>query len=331
LAGRSSGGDIRRYPAGKGIRKLARYAAQVVPTWGRVAELVIGAVVACAIWFPASAHLDGMKMGGAAVYYAVTQQDYDTAKKYLSSAAKLDPYSSEYALNLARIAYFQYQETAKGEYIHEAKLYIDAARRLRPTDIEDTQVRAGILSDLGFLDESVEEYSPLLKLVPLSRDVYEAYARLAIEAAVQHGEDFLAASAGVKSGGGADSANQAAFHKRKLQGYVASVLELPETMAVRKARITGLYAEYWNPKNLDPSPAMNLYLGQACYLAGDGDGAVKYLSSALSHSPSRETASAWLHCVSLNTGKPLTVKLPVVPDPETVKKIEPMWGLAAEK
>ncbi len=333
LTGRSSGADraLQRYPSGKGIQRLTRYAVQIIPTWRRAAELIIGAAVACALWIPASAHLDGMKMGGAAVYYVVTKQDYDTAKKYLYSAAKLDPHSSEYALNLARIAYFQYKETGKDEHRNEAKLYIDAARRLRPGDITDIQVRAGILNDLGFLDESVEEYSPLLTLVPLSRDVYEAYARLAMEAAMQHGEKFLAASAIEESGGSGDAANQAAFHKRKLQDYVASVLKLPEAMAVRKARITGPYAEYWNPKNLDPSPRMNLYLGQACYLAGDGDGAVKYLSSALSDSSSRETASAWLQCVSLRTGKPLPVKLPVTPDRETVKKIEPMWGLGAGK
>lgn len=324
-----AGKALQRYASGKGMRKLSRYAAQILPTWRRAAELIIGAAVACAIWFPASAHLDGMKMGGAAVYYAVTKQDYDTAKKYLYSAAKLDPYSSEYALNLARIAYFQYKETGKDEHRNEAKLYIDAARKLRPTDIRDIQVRAGILNDLGFLDESVEEYSAMLKLVPLSRDVYEAYSRLAMEAAIQHAEKFLAASGASAASG--DAANQAAFHKRKLEEYVASVLQLPETMAVRKARITGLYAEYWDPKNLDPSPRTNLYLGQACYLAGDGDGAVKYLSSALSDSSSRETASAWLHCVSLNTGKALTVKLPIVPDPETVKKVKPMWGLAAGK
>lgn len=329
VSGRASGTGKAIYLPGKGIQKLTRYAAQIVPTWRRAAELVTGLAVACAIWFPASSHLDGMKMGGAAVYYAVAKQDYDTAKKYLYSAAKLDPHSSEYALNLARIAYFQYKETGKEEHRNEAKLYVEAARRLRPTDIKDIQVRAGILSDLGFLDESADEYSPMLKLVPLSRDVYEVYARLAMAAAIRHAEEFLAA--GGKSAGTGDAANQAAFHLKKLQDYVAEVLKLPQAMAVRKARITGLYAEYWNPKNLDPSPRMNLYLGQACYLAGDGDGAVKYLSSALSDSSSRETASAWLHCGSLNTGKALTVKLPVVPDPETVKKIEPMWGLAARR
>lgn len=327
VTGRSSGAGRAIYPSGKGIQKLIRYAAQFIPTWRRAAELMIGLAVACAVWFPASSHLDGMKMGGAAVYYAVAKQDYDTAKNYLYSAAKLDPHSSEYVLNLARIAYFQYKETGKDEHRNEAKLYVEAARRLRPTDIKDIQVRAGILSDLGFLDESVEEYSPMLKLVPLSRDVYETYARLAMEAAIQHGEELLAASG--ESAGSGDAANQAAFHRRKLQDYVAGVLKLPEAMALRKARITGVYAEYWNPKNLDPSPRMNLYLGQACYLAGDADGALAYLSSALSDSSSRETASAWVQCVSLNTGKALTVKLPVAPDPEAVEKIEPMWGLAA--
>ena len=314
--------------SGKGMRKVVNYVAQVVPTWRRAVELLMGVAVVCAIWFPSAAHLDGMKLGGTAVYYAVTQQDYETAKKYLTSAAKLDPYSSEYALNLARVAYFQYKDTSKEEYRNEAKLYIQAAHALRPDDVEDIQVRAGILSDLGFLDEAADEYSPLLKLVPLSRDAYEGYARLAMEAATRHAEDFLALAGAAGSG---DAMNQAAFHSKKLQEYVSAVLELPEAIAVRKARITGLYAEFWNPANLDPSPATNLYLGQACYLAGDGDGALKYLASALNDPSSKETAAAWLYCTSLNTGKALEVKLPAVPDQETVRKIDRMWGLAAAR
>lgn len=306
--------------------EAGRAVSDRVPSWRHTAEIVFGAALACAVLLPSTSHLQGMKQGAAGVYYAVQFQDYEASRDALTAARRRDPWSSEYVLNLARLAYFQYAESGEDKYREEALARLEEARKLRPDDIEDVQVRAGILKELGAVDEAAAEYAHLVRLLPLSRDVYEAYASEAMEAALSHADQYVTTSSSAVS---PEFRTQAEAHRKRVREYAAEVLKLRETMAFHKAAVTGVYAEYWNPRMMDPTPKMSLYLGQACYLVGDAEGALKYLSAALNDASARQEAAAWLVSLEAQTGKPLQVKLPVAPDPKVVSRVKPFWGLGA--
>ena len=270
-------------------------------------------VLAACLIVPTNRYYRGMAHGSAGVY-AVATGDKQEGMKHLHEAMKLDPHTSSYAFDVARIFTNEYLQTGNPGDANLAVSYLDVARKKDPLDYNDRNTESLFLIALDRWDEAADVCLELTEMLPLDVTVYEFMAETTSRALILQAAQ-------------AKQAPENQEHLSKITEYVGRLMDIPRRLSCRQARVTGLYAQVWNPDRLDLTRPLSLALGQAYFLQGDLEAAVEHLSFAGGESKLQNEASNWLRAMAIATGKAVTLPSGGETDEQIALSIAPLYGM----
>lgn len=219
---------------------------------------LIGTLAAAALFYPGFRFYSA-GMAGAEGAQALAAKHLEKARGFYEQANRLDPFTASYAVDLAQI--WAAQAVAEDDAIAHYRA-IELAREAAKAEPFNASVRSTLINVYSVLKEydlMAAEAETLQKANPLLAPHYEILARARFDAAQSH----------LKLG----KENQA----RK---YLREIVKMPRELP---------------PAISEPTPVLNLVVGEASYLLGDFQEAEKFLN--LAHQGSKEKireANLWL-------------------------------------
>ncbi len=302
-------------------KKQGRYAQP--SGFSQSKHLVDGALIVClalVIMIPANRYFQGMVYGSQGMY-EMSQGNFAGGREYMAKAMQYDPYTSSYAIDIARTYIQQFFVTNDAQDAEKAKAYLEQAMEISPYSLDTKVTCFRLLHAMGYYDEAANIAYEVSHMIPLDIQYYESLADTAKTALVNHAAQIVSLNL---------SGEEKDLHIEAMKKYADWIKDIPNRLEERKARVTGLHEKMWDPNNLNPTPVIHLALGQVYFLEGNAELSAENLSLAAANADLLEETGNWLS--ALRTVSQVQVTLPegIQIDDEAVQAIARLFGLMAK-
>lgn len=311
-------GDKEEEKAPTKTKKQGRYAEP--SGFSQRKHLIHGALIVClalVIMIPANRYFEGMVYGSYGMY-EMSQGNFPSGREYMARAMQYDPYTSSYAIDVARTYIQQFFATNDVQDAEKAKAYLEQAMEISPYSLDTKVTCFRLLHAMGYYDEAADIAYEVSHMIPLDIQYYESLADTAKTALVNHAAQIASLNL---------SGEEKDLHIGTMKKYADWIKDIPNRLEERKARVTGLHEKMWNPNKLNPTPVIHLALGQVYFLEGNAELCAENLSLATANADLLEETGNWLS--ALRTVSQVQVTLPegIQTDDEAVQAITHLFGL----
>ncbi len=285
--------------------------------WRHLLDAFSLVVLAVIIMVPAGKYYKGMAYGSIGVQEFYKRNEHD-GQDFMYKAINYDPHTSTYAMDIA-VSYFrEYKETQNPGTAKLAKTLLEFARRQNPYNLADRVAEFELLFSAGLYDDATDVAYEITEMIPLDIKSYEHLALSAKEAMMTHGA--LVLSQGIQ-----DQSKQE--HTDAVRRYADLIKEIPARLERQKVGITGVYAQMWNPKQLDVTQPIALALGQVHFLEGNFEACVENLTLASKKADLENQAGTWLRALAMATQTNVALPEGAEPNEGEAQAAAIMYGL----
>jgi tetratricopeptide (TPR) repeat protein len=278
--------------ASLGGRRLMR-PAPVAKQAGKMNGWVAGtgvALMSLALMIPPYFLQKGAWYGGLGAA-ALARNDFYTSIKLYEQARRFDPFTASYSMDMgqayAAMALLERREGAKAQALAE----FDEARQLEPFNLTHRLKEIETLTCLGEVSRALSTSQEVVGMLPLDVQVYETFAKLSVVSYMRMARE---GSSGEGQDGGMPSGAAA---------LLVEVTGIPAKLEALQALVPDIYREKSNSEKLNPTPYLNMYVGQAYYLEGDLQRAIAFFDKALADKSKPLEAQAWMTATHILAGQ----------------------------
>jgi O-antigen ligase/tetratricopeptide (TPR) repeat protein len=206
---------------------------------------------------------------------ALKQKDAQRWVDCLERAARLDPFTASYRVNLAQALLpnaSDKEETASLK-LRLLVQQLDEAERMEPNSVKVQGAVCSLYFSIGRFDKAQNVAERLVTINPWDKNNYEARGRTS----VYQGLYLLERK----------EENQA-------ETYLVRAFDLPAAVEKQAGAVPPDRLQFWQGSQLEVTPAMELAVGQAAFLKGDYAKAADYLKAAYANEQLKSQAVSWL-------------------------------------
>lgn len=209
---------------------------------------------------------------GQAGAKAVSSGDGTQAFANFKKAVRFDPYTPSFRGDLAQLYLALGQQSDNEEYLRQAEKQMSKMVELDPLNPKYHTARSSFLLKTGKIEEGINELKTAIALQPFNVKHYEnlaeVYAKLAFQLAAQE--------------------------KVKLAlTYCDQLLALKDAIEGRALAVVP-WQKYIKTAQINITPKIALYLGQASFIKSELASAKDYFTAALKDNENKAEASLWL-------------------------------------
>ena len=276
--------------------------------------------LALLIMLPANRYFKGMIYGSQGMY-EMSQGNLLSGREYMVKAMEYDPYTSSYAIDIAKTYIQQFFVTGDPQDAETAKMYLEQAMEISPNSLDTKVTCFKLLHVTGYYDEAADVAYEVSYMIPLDIQYYESLAETAKTALVNHAGQIASLDL---------SSEEKEEHMEAMKKYTGWIKEIPGRLDAAKSKVTGLYETMWNPNNLNATPVIHLALGQVYFLEGNAELCADNLSLAVESTDLLEETGNWLSALGTVSDVQVTLPEGFQADDDVVKAISSLFGLMAE-
>lgn len=259
----------------RNARQMAKKSTEAFEVTGvrRWLVLVAGLTLALVVFMPAY-RLYQAGQAGAEGARAMAAGDLPKAESQLRQAMSLDPYTGSFVADLARINLVHWLQDNDQERRQQGLQMAEAAIKKEPHNIQlkSSLITAYLIT--GMTDQGINTARQLIKANPYELKAYEVFAGAGVEGAMYY---------------------QQQGQPSQMLLCLDGVLDIPTWLEdARKAVAKHSGQAYRYITFLEPSPQLNLSLGQANLLMGSTLEGIPYLELAVKDKKLGKEAGAWL-------------------------------------